>query len=50
MSAVRGGGRPNLNDHENNPISEYRKDYGRGWTSNNMKQGYYEFAFVTDER
>ena len=48
MSAVRGGGRPNLNDHENNPISEYRKDYGRGWTSNNMKQGYYEFAFVTE--
>ena len=45
-SGVRGWGQPNLNVNTNNPVSEYRTEYGHGWVSCNVKGGYYEFGYI----
>ena len=46
VSGVRGFGTPNLNVHANNPVSDYRTEYGHGFTACNSKGGYYEFEYV----
>ena len=46
-SGVRGSGQPNLNVHANNPVSDYRTEYGHGFIASNSKHGYYEFEYVS---
>ena len=45
-SGVRGFGQPNLNVHANNPVSDYRTEYGHGFVADCSKGGYYEFEYI----